>query len=76
MSQEFLFFFFRVYYDPKFLLPDEGTDYYDDLYNNLTWHMNNIIIHGVEYPQPRLVVWFGPHQYSYSGSTMEPAEVN
>lgn len=65
----------KILYEPFFFSEDDGQEYFDRLNDATVWHSKNIVIHGIEYPQPRLVAWFGPFPYSYSGSTLEPAEM-
>ena len=62
-------------YEPHFLNEDEAYDYFEHLCQTINFDSRDIIIHGIAYPQPRLVAWFGPFPYSYSGVTLEAAEV-
>lgn len=65
----------RLIYDPDFMKLAEADEYYDILLNSTKWHDKNIVIKGVEYPQPRLVAWYGPHEYTYAGATLEAREM-
>ena len=43
-----------------------------ELVNNISWESHTIKMFGKEYPQPRLIAWFGDpgSEYSYSGLKM------
>ncbi|GFS33305.1 alpha-ketoglutarate-dependent dioxygenase alkB homolog 3 [Trichonephila inaurata madagascariensis] len=65
----------RIIYLPNFMHELEAEEYMTILNNSTTWYDKNIVIHGQEYPQPRLVAWYGPLPYSYSGTTLDPKEM-
>ncbi|GFR28980.1 alpha-ketoglutarate-dependent dioxygenase alkB homolog 3 [Trichonephila clavata] len=65
----------RIIYVPNFLHESEAQEYMTILSNSTKWYDKNIVIHGQEYPQPRLVAWYGPLPYTYSGSTLDPKEM-
>ncbi|GFW77821.1 alpha-ketoglutarate-dependent dioxygenase alkB homolog 3 [Trichonephila clavipes] len=65
----------RIIYLPNFMHELEAQEYMTILNNSTTWYDKNIVIHGQEYPQPRLVAWYGPLPYSYSGTTLDPKEM-
>ncbi|XP_055953982.1 uncharacterized protein LOC129989457 [Argiope bruennichi] len=65
----------RLIYDPDFMQLAEAEEYKTILRNSTAWYDKNIVIRGVEYPQPRLVAWYGPHPYSYAGTTLEAREM-
>lgn len=67
--------FFRLIYDSQFIPEQQAEELMDVLRNTTKWHDKNIVIRGEEYPQPRLVAWYGPFPYTYSGATLEAAEV-
>lgn len=60
---------------PDFMCESEAAELMTILNSTTTWHDKNIIIHGQEYPQPRLVAWYGPLPYTYSGATLEAKEM-
>lgn len=74
-SIKFFFSVFRILYEPGFLGQEEAADLFDTLLLETQWNKKDIMIRGEYYPQPRLVAWYGPFPYSYSGVTLEAAEV-
>ncbi|GFS91089.1 alpha-ketoglutarate-dependent dioxygenase alkB homolog 3 [Nephila pilipes] len=62
-------------YEPNFFCKEEADELMTILENSTTWYDKNIIIHGQEYPQPRLVAWYGPLPYTYSGATLDAKEM-
>ncbi|GBM41367.1 Alpha-ketoglutarate-dependent dioxygenase alkB 3 [Araneus ventricosus] len=65
----------RLIYDPDFMKLVEADKYFEVLEDTTAWYDKNIVIRGVEYPQPRLVAWYGPHPYTYAGATLEAGEM-
>ncbi|XP_013781612.1 alpha-ketoglutarate-dependent dioxygenase alkB homolog 3-like [Limulus polyphemus] len=62
-----------VYFQPDFFTPEEADRYFDKLIEQrrIPWKQTDIKIMGEKYPTPRLVAWYGPFPYSYSGVTLE-----
>ncbi|GIX87049.1 alpha-ketoglutarate-dependent dioxygenase alkB homolog 3, partial [Caerostris darwini] len=65
----------EMIYNKNFLTEDEADHLRTVLSSSTEWNEKNIVIQGVEYPQPRLVAWYGPLPYSYSGTTLEAKEM-
>lgn len=65
----------RILYYPSFMSVVEAFELLDYLKNATKWRQLNVMIHGRAYPQPRLVAWFGPFPYGYSGVHLEPQEM-
>jgi alkylated DNA repair dioxygenase AlkB len=47
---------------------------FERLAAELPLKQHDLVICGRQVPQPRLVAWFGPGPYTYSGLTLEPQE--
>ncbi|KAG8181832.1 hypothetical protein JTE90_003979 [Oedothorax gibbosus] len=65
----------KLIYEPVFMVEEQAEELMDILSNTIKWHDKNIVIRGEEFPQPRLVAWYGPFPYTYSGATLEAAEM-
>jgi alkylated DNA repair dioxygenase AlkB len=55
------------------LISDFGSLPVGPLRDALPFRQATVRVYGKEYPQPRLVCWFGPCAYTYSGLTLEAA---
>ncbi|XP_076362496.1 alpha-ketoglutarate-dependent dioxygenase alkB homolog 3-like isoform X3 [Tachypleus tridentatus] len=62
-----------VYFHPYFFTPKEADGYFNMLIKqgSIPWKQTDIKIMGEKYQTPRLVAWYGPFPYSYSGVTLE-----
>ncbi|KFM66967.1 Alpha-ketoglutarate-dependent dioxygenase alkB-like protein, partial [Stegodyphus mimosarum] len=65
----------RIIYEPDFLSQEIADEYFEILFHATTWSDKKIVIKGEEITQPRLVAWYGPFPYAYSGAILEPAEM-
>nr|XP_042907467.1 uncharacterized protein LOC107437569 [Parasteatoda tepidariorum] len=65
----------RVIFEPDFIPEAEADNMMTLLKDSTAWYDKNIIIHGQEVPQPRLVAWYGPFPYAYSGAVLEAREM-
>lgn len=65
----------RIVYYTDFLDTKEAFILFDELNERTEWRQMNVVIRGTEYPQPRLVAWFGPFSYGYSGVSLDPQEM-
>ena len=56
---------------------DIGVDHIvllEELIRDTPWRQESVRMFGKLVPQPRLIAWYGPRSYSYSGITLEPRE--
>lgn len=60
-----------MHYYPGYLPPDLATTLYQTLETTLAWETHNITMRGKTHPMPRLMAWYGPVPYSFSGTTLE-----
>ncbi|XP_035221000.1 uncharacterized protein LOC118193944 [Stegodyphus dumicola] len=65
----------RIIYEPDFLPQEIADEFFEILSYTTTWSDKKIVIKGEEVTQPRLVAWYGPFPYAYSGAVLEPAEM-
>jgi len=63
-------------YIPKFLIKEDSKKYFIDLYKNIPWVSHSYTFYGKDVPMPRLVKWYSPHPYVYSGLYNQPCEMN
>lgn len=45
---------------------------FESVRDAITWEQKNVVVFGVEHPQPRLTGWYGDVGYTYSGLRLEP----
>ena len=68
----------NVQYQPGYLppdLPDLNSDFWQ-LRSDIPFDQHDVVIHGTAYPQPRLVKWYGPCDYTYSGLTLPKTKMH
>ena len=61
-------------FSSQFLSTKEADELFQVLINETQWKQENIVIAGVNRPQPRLCAWYGDDHahYSYSGIQLHP----
>lgn len=62
-----------VRYEPGWLAPAEADALLQELRSSVDWKQGVITMFGRELPEPRLTVWFGEADYTYSGRTLRAA---
>jgi alkylated DNA repair dioxygenase AlkB len=62
-----------VYYYGEVLAPERADDYFDQLYERLSWQHDQALIAGTLLKTTRRVAWYGDkaYRYTYSGTTKE-----
>lgn len=63
-----------IRYDPNFLGSGEADRLFDSLRKGVSWEERAVRVYGRWIKQPRLVAWYGPRPYTYSGLTIHPQE--
>ncbi len=63
----------ELLYVRNFIPASEQQSYFEALRNQTPWRSDSITLFGKKVLQPRLVAWFGPQPYTYSGLTL-PAQ--
>ncbi|KAG1662298.1 Alpha-ketoglutarate-dependent dioxygenase alkB 3 [Nymphon striatum] len=67
----------NIVFHPDFIQDKEMQDnLFKSLNESICWEDREVIIKGNTYPQPRLVAWFGPLPYEYSGLKFKPSQGN
>ncbi len=59
-------------YQPSFFNQQEQSVILERLKSEIAWRSDEITIFGKKVLQPRLVAWFGPQPYRYSGICLHP----
>jgi alkylated DNA repair dioxygenase AlkB len=65
----------ELYYCRDLVVPERLRDsLLDELIARVPWRLENIVVWGKTYPQPRLTAWYGDGEayYTYSGITLNP----
>ncbi|XP_023225658.1 alpha-ketoglutarate-dependent dioxygenase alkB homolog 3-like [Centruroides sculpturatus] len=57
----------EVYFKQDFINEVYQKAYFDHLNKYIKWELKEVNSYGTKYPQPRMVAWFGPFPYGYSG---------
>ena len=68
----------NITYYSSFFSPDESSEYFQILLNEIEWQEDDIKVFGKTYKQPRLTALYGMNNasYRYSGITMFPKPFN
>lgn len=61
----------EIYFNQDFIDKDDQKRYFEYLNKYIKWELKEVVSHGTKYIQPRLVAWFGPFPYGYSGVILE-----
>jgi alkylated DNA repair dioxygenase AlkB len=59
-------------YQRHFVDPEQEESFFYRLKTQIHWRSDEITLFGKKVMQPRLVAWFGPQPYRYSGLTLVP----
>ena len=68
----------NITYYSSFFSPEESSEYFQILLNEIEWQEDDIKVFGKTYKQPRLTALYGMNNasYRYSGITMFPKPFN